>query len=291
MIDEAVTQASDFDDFIRLMKEQNVGISFGNSKKYGTVTKYKLPDGKRCHRGYNLGMDYTDSAIKKRIEMHLHKKERSEEAKAYRQEQKKIAKAAMTASEKAQDKGSLKIRHIVETSPDEAYGLTKWKHTQNARLSQSIEQEILQKYGIQYTEIAGRISSLKAESNLLSSKLDKQRKSCNNLRSLIDACKVYTSAKRYKDHLARAKNPERYAAEHADQLSAYDEELTTLELNKVPANLVGPDYIAELQNFLKTYEAEAARLEQQIEQNHQMSQELVKAQRELNAYHNINDEI
>lgn len=287
MIDEAIAQASDFDDFIRLMKEQNVEISYGNSKKYGTVTKYKLPDGNRCHRGYKLGRDYTDSAIKKRIEMRL----RSEETRAYRQEQKRIAKAAMTASEKVQDKASLKIKHIVETSPDEAYGLTKWKHTQNARLSQSIEQEILEKYGLQYTEIAGKISSLKAENNLLSSKLDKQRKSCNNLRNLIDACKVYSSTKRYKEHLAKAKNPKLYATEHADQLSAYDTALTTLELNKVPVDLVSSDYIGELQKFLQTYEAEAAKIEQQITENDQMLKEFVKVQHELNAYHNISDEI
>ena len=287
MINEAIEKASDFDDFIRLMKEQSVEISYGNSKKYGTVTKYKLPDGNRCHRGYKLGRDYTDSAIKKRIEMRL----RSEETRAYRQERKTIAKAAMTASEKAQDKASLKIKHIVETSPDEAYGLTKWKHTQNARLSQSIEQKILEKYGLQYTEIAGKISSLKAENNLLSSKLDKQRKSCNNLRSLIDACKVYTSTKRYKEHFAKAKNPKLYATEHTDQLSAYDTALTTLELNKVPADLVNFDYIGELQKFLQTYQAEATKIEQQIVENDQMLKEFVKVQHELNAYHNISDEI
>ena len=158
-------------------------------------------------------------------------------------------------------------------------------------MSQSIEQEILEKYGLQYTEIVGEISSLKAENNLLSSKLDKQRKSCNNLRSLIDACKVYASTKRYKDHLAKAKNPKLYAAEHADQLSAYDTALMTLELNKVPADLVNSDYIGELQKFLQTYEAKAAKIEQRITENDQMLKEIVKVQHELNAYHNISDEI
>lgn len=60
--------------------------------------------------------------------------------------------------------------------------------------------------------------------------------------------------KRYKEHLAKAKNPKQYATEHTDQLSAYDAALTTLKLNKVPT-------------------------------------ELVKVQRELNSYHNISDEI
>ena len=313
LIDDVVAQASDFDDFIRLMKEQNVEISFGNSKKYGTVTKYKLPDGNRCHRGYKLGREYTDSAIKKRIENRLRNKAHSEEtktfqkeqnttakafqkeqkaaARVYRQEQKRIAKASMTASEKAQDKASLKISHIVEISPDEAYGLTRWKHTQNTRLSQFIEQEILETYGLQYTEIAGRISSLKAEDNLLSAKLDKQRKSCNHLRNLIDACKVYSSMKRYKEHLARAKSPEQYAVSHADQLAAYHDAITTLELNKVPLDLAGPAYITELQKFLESYEAEAAKIEHRISQNRMEEKELSKAQRQLDAYHRMNDEI
>ena len=119
----------------------------------------------------------------------------------------------------------------------------------------------------------------------------KQKKSCNNLRSLIDACKVYSSMKRYKEHLAKAKNPKLYAAEHADQLSAYDTSLTTLELNKVPTDLVSSDYIGELQKFLQSYEAEAAKIGQQIAENDQMMKEFVKVQRELNAYHNISDEI
>ena len=94
-----------------------------------------------------------------------------------------------------------------------------------------------------------------------------------------------------KEHLDKAKNPKLYATDHADQLSAYDTALTTLELNKVPADLVSSDYIGELQKFLQTYEAEAAEIEQRIAENDQMIKEFVKVQRELNAYHNISDEI
>lgn len=94
MIDEAVAVSTDFDDYIECLKNQDIEISYGSSKKYGTVTKYKLPDADRCHRGYKLGSDYSDSAIRKRIEIRL----RSEASKAYRAEQKKISRAAMTTA-------------------------------------------------------------------------------------------------------------------------------------------------------------------------------------------------
>ncbi len=280
MIDEAVAVSANFNDFIECLKKQNIEISYGNSKKYGKVTKYKLPDAERCHRGYKLGSAYSDSAIRKRIEIRL----QAQTSKAYRAEQKKISKAAMTTAEKIQDRGSLKIRHIMDSSLDEAYGLTKWKHTQNSRLSQSVEQKILDKYGLQYTEIAGKISSLKAENNLLSSKLAEQNKSCNNLRSLIDSCRIYTETKRFKEHLAKAKKPHQYAQEHADQLSAFASASSALELNRVPKQLVNSDYINELQKFLQTYENEAVKIEKQKTQNNKMLQELTKVQREINAY-------
>lgn len=66
MINEAVAVATDFDNFIRQLKAQNIRI----------------------------GSDYSDSAIRKRIEIRL----RPEASKAYRAEQKKISRAAMTTA-------------------------------------------------------------------------------------------------------------------------------------------------------------------------------------------------
>ena len=101
----------------------------------------------------------------------------------------------------------------------------------------------------------------------------------------MDACKVYSSTKRYKEHLAKTKSPEQYAISHAEQLSAYSDALTTLELNKVPLELAGPAYITELQKFLESYEAEAAKIEHQILENRLEEKELSNAQRQLDAYH------
>ena len=88
-----------------------------------------------------------------------------------------------------------------------------------------------------------------------------------------------------------AENPNQQATQKSEPLSTYNACLTTLELNKVPADLVCSDYIGELQEFLQIYEAEAIKIDQYISENDQMLKEFVKVQYELNAWHNISDEI
>ena len=60
-------EAVSFEDYINRLKAQNIIIETGNSKKYGTVTKYRFSVEQRFHRGYSLGSFYTDDNIKKRI--------------------------------------------------------------------------------------------------------------------------------------------------------------------------------------------------------------------------------
>lgn len=286
MIDLAISKAKDYDDFIKIMQKSNVEITYGRSKKYGTVTKYKLPDGKRCHRGYQLGREYSDDSIKRRIEIQV----RSEADKTFRSEQKQIARASMTKAEKALDKSSLKIKHIINTSAEatqnEAYGLTKWKHNQNTKLTQSIEQELLEKYGIRYAEISGKINSLKADSNLLSEKMRKTEESCNNLRDVITACQVYLDCKRIKEYIPKSKHPKQYQDDHQEQLSALSSATSLLELNQVPLDMISDSFVQSLQQSLNAYETEQEKLRQDIQENDRIIQELNKAKRELSSYYN-----
>ena len=64
---ELLMEAVSFEDYINRLKAQNIIIETGNSKKYGTVTKYRFSVEQRFHRGYSLGSFYTDDNIKKRI--------------------------------------------------------------------------------------------------------------------------------------------------------------------------------------------------------------------------------
>ena len=68
MIDEQIKPSKDFDNVIEHMKDAGAGVAFGNSKKYGRVTKYRIPyitEKDRWNQGYNLGPGYSDEMIKK----------------------------------------------------------------------------------------------------------------------------------------------------------------------------------------------------------------------------------
>ena len=52
LMDKTIMEAVSFEDFINRLKAQNIIIVTGNSKKYGTVTKYRFTDEQRFHRGY-----------------------------------------------------------------------------------------------------------------------------------------------------------------------------------------------------------------------------------------------
>ena len=139
LIDEKIKTSTDFDDFISQMKSAGAEISFGNSKKYGRVTKYKLPDsptGSKWHRGYNLGAGYSDEIIAKRIQKRLDYEQEQEAKKQKRIEDRKAKYDSMSKGEKAIDRTKLKIRSMIDTSnmdsSSSTYGKNKWYAKQDA---------------------------------------------------------------------------------------------------------------------------------------------------------------
>jgi hypothetical protein len=130
LIDKIIMEAKNFDDFIERLKSANIEIGYGNSKKYGTVTKYRFPEEKNFHRGYSLGKFYTDDNIRKRITRHNAYLESQKAKQEERKTKKKAAYDAMTPGEKILDKGKLKIKSIRDTAASEISrnknGLNRW---------------------------------------------------------------------------------------------------------------------------------------------------------------------
>ena len=63
----------------------------------------------------------------------------------------------MTPLEKTLDKNSLKIKSIRDVSTpvtSDNYLLHRWTNVQNARRMQQIEKELMDNYGIRYTDIS-----------------------------------------------------------------------------------------------------------------------------------------
>ena len=296
LIDEKIKTSVDFDDFISQMKSAGAEISFGNSKKYGKVTKYKLPGSSansKWHRGYNLGPGYSDEIIAKRIQKRLDNEQSQEKKKEERAEARKAKYDSMTKGEKAIDRTKLKIRSMVDTSDIEttssAYGKNKWYAKQDAMRAEKIKAELRDKHGIDYTQIKGRINQLNADNNRYLPDIQKQKKSVESLRTLIEYCQVYLNTYPVNNRFNKSKNQEQYYQNHEDELLAFSDATDFLkragiDISKLEHNR--SKYIEVLQKHLdSTVEATEA-MEEQIKQNDKEVASLKKYQKELDIYFN-----
>lgn len=302
LIDEMIKTSTDFDDFISQMKSAGAEISFGNSKKYDRVTKYKLPNSpadSKWHRGYNLGAGYSDEIIAKRIQKRLDYEQEQEAKKQKRIEDRKAKYDSMSKGEKAIEHTKLKIRSMVDTSNMDAssstYGKNKWYAKQDAMRAEKIKAELRDKHGIDYTQIKGRINQLSADNNRYLPEIQKQKKSIESLRTLIEYCQVYLDTYPVNNRFNKSKNQEQYYQNHEDELVAYSDAVEFLkragiDLNKLEHNR--SKYIEVLQKHLDSTVESTEAMEEQIKQNEKEIAALKKYQKELDIYfHRSGDEL
>lgn len=298
LIDEQIKQSTDFDDFIEHMKAAGAEVSFGTSKKYGQVTKYKLPNAiekDRWNRGYNLGAGYSDDMIKKRIAFRLHVLEERANLRQERVEKRKAERAAMSNADKAIDRTKTKIKHIIDTSNDEVsssnIALEKWRNIQNARRAEEIKETLRNKYGIDFTQIKAKINSLEAENNRKSAEISNNISSIKNFRDYIEACIVYMDTYAIKDKYDKSKDQDRYYRNHDAALNAYANAMQLLERTSLDLSILrnkdkGSSYINDFQKELSKLEEINYIHEQDIKNNQKAINELRGFQKELDLYHN-----
>ena len=299
LIDDKIRTSVNYDDFIEQMKAAGAEISFGNSKKYGKVTKYKLPNSSsnsKWHRGYNLGAGYSDEIIAKRIQRRIDFEQSQEEKKKERTEARKAKYDSMTKGEKAIDRTKLKIRNMVNTSTidtsSSSYGRNKWYAKQDAMRAEQIKAILRDEHAIDYTQIKGRINSLIADNNRYLPDIQKQKKSAESLRLLIENCQVYLRTYPVNNSLEKSRNQEQYYQNHEDELVAYSDTIRFLnragiDLYKLENN--SSKYIAILQKHLDSVTDSIKAIEEQVKQNENEIAALKKYHKELGIYFNRNE--
>lgn len=297
LIDEQIKFSNSFDNFIENMKAVGAEISFGNSKKYGKVTKYKLPDSgpnDKWHRGYNLGAGYSDEMIAKRIDRRLRFIEDQNARNAERSEARRIERASMSKADKAIDRTKLKIKNIVDTSTMETtssnYNKIKWYDKQNAMRAEQIKTDLHNNFGIDYTQLKNKINELIADNNHYSADIAANKKSVETLRALIENCTLYSQSYRTNINYNKSKNQERYYEEHDSELDAFAEAEDFLKRAAVKLDVLqdkenAKKYIAILQGRLNSADETRAVLEEKIRENERTVSELRKYQKELEVYH------
>ncbi len=298
LIDEQIKLSKNFDDFLEHMKDAGAGVAFGNSKKYGRVTKYRIlnaTEKDRWNRGYNLGQGYSDEMIKKRIERRLQKLEEREALRQERAEARKAQRAAISKADRAKDKTELKISSMIDTSKDSLsssnIALEKWRNLQNARRAEQIKEILRDKYGIDYTQIKTKISSLEAENNRKVADIERNKSDISDFRTFIEACQVYMDTIAINQRYENSKDPERYYQDHDSALNAYNQALAVLKERRIDINLLqdkekGRNIIKDLQEQLTRLEEINEIHEQDIKNNQKEINELRKFQKELDIYHN-----
>ena len=302
LIDEQIKLSKDFNDFLKHMKDAGAGISFGTSKKYGKVTKYRLPNATekdRWNRGYNLGQGYSDEMITKRIARRLQVLEEREALRQERSEKRKAEKAAMTKADKAIDRTKLKISHMTTASGSELsssnINLQKWRNLQDARLAEQLKSDLRAKYGIDYTQIKAKIKSLEAENNRKSADITSNKAGITNMRTFIENCQIYMSTYKYSQNYEKSKDQERYYREHDSALNSYAHAVEMLNRTKLDKTILedkekGKNFIKDMQEKLANLEEINSIHEQDIKNNQKDIANLSRIQKELDIYHGRNND-
>lgn len=157
-------------------------------------------------------------------------------------------------------------------------------------IKQQIEKELMDNYGIRYTDISGHIKSLKATNNYLASSISKNRDEISELRHFIDDCVLYKKLKIYSINEAKAPDKEMYYQEHDTQLNAFHDAEFALKNRNIDLSQINSSSIKILQKRLLQAEQEIRELEDQQRQNEREINELQNYQKEINTYLGRNHE-
>ena len=207
----------------------------------------------------------------------------------------------MSNAEKAIDRTQLKISSIVDTSTmditSDNYQKKIWYDKQNAMLAEKIKEQLHQKYGISYTEIKATINRLTAENNIRKSTISESREPIENLREMIDYCKIYMETYRTNERYEASKDPERYYENHDAALNAFNVAEDYLSRKGYDTSILrdkekAEKFISTLQKRLEAAEDTVETEKEEIKKNEKAIAELRSAKKNLDRYHKkIRDEL
>ena len=140
-----------------------------------------------------------------------------------------------------------------------------------------------------------KIKELEAENNRKSADITSNNKSMVNFRAFIENSKIYMDTYKYSQNYEKSKNQERYYQEHDSELNAYAHAIemlnrTNMDLSLLRDKTTGQNFIKGMQEKLQKLEEINSIHEQDIKNNQKEISELRKIQKELDIYHNRNND-
>lgn len=280
-IDAAIKQSDSWSQFLENLATQGIEISQGNSQKYGTVTKYKLPGSDRNIRGYTLGERYTDLKIKERIENRLAYLEQRRKENAER-------KAHMTTAERVADRNILRSKSMHDLTNTELtsdnQGLINWQRHQNELLFSKIMSDAQEKYGLLFTDFDTRLNEIRSETKELQKQIETMKKNESTLTQGISYSTIYNREKTIHRHYMETADKEAYFQSHDAQLLAFDHaELNLIRLG-APVDHINHAYIDKMKSTLSHTQSELELLEQQLMQLKKEQTDVEKWKADIDIY-------
>ena len=185
-IDAVIPQAKNFDDFLRLMAAQGYEI------KQGKFISFRAPGQERFTRLKTLGADYTEEAIRERIE----------------------GKRARAAKAPRADRGSVSLLIDIENSIKAAQskGYEHWAKIHNLKQAAKTMNFLTEHKIEQYADLVSRIEEMSAESGQAADALKNAEKRLADMAVLIKNVSTYQKTKPVYDAYRKARNREKYRA-------------------------------------------------------------------------------
>lgn len=115
------------------------------------------------------------------------------------------------------------------------------------------------------------------------------------MRTFIENCQIYMSTYKYSQNYEKSKDQERYYREHDSALNSYAHAVEMLNRIKLDKTILedkekGKNFIKDMQEKLANLEEINSIHEQDIKNNQKEINELRRIQKELDIYHNRNND-
>jgi hypothetical protein len=230
-LDALIPQVSDFEELLRRLEAAGYEI------KQGKYISCRAPGQERFTRLKTLGADYTEEALTERI-----KGRRTRAAKAPRTEKKGV---------------SLLIDIENSIKAQESRGYEQWAKIHNLKQAAKTMNFLTENCIEQYADLTAKIAEIAAESEQTADALKTAETRLADMAVLIKNITIYQKTKPAYDAYRKAKNKEKYRAEHESSIILHEAAAKSLKAAGVSGNLPN---VAALQTEYESLQGEKEKL-------------------------------
>ena len=241
-IDTLIPQVKDFDELLRRLQEMGYEI------KQGKYISFRAAGQERFTRLKTLGADYTEEAIKERI----------------------AGKRARTAKAPKEQRGvSLLIDIENSIKAAQSKGYEQWAKIHNLKQAAKTMNFLTEHKIEQYADLTAKISEIVTASEQAADSLKAAEKRLADMAVLIKNVTTYQKTKPAYDAYRKAKNKDRYRADHERAIILHEaaaKALQTAGIKKLPNLTALQAEYEQLQTQKETLYADYGKLKKQVKE-------------------------